>query len=102
MKSPGAGWGRLKRVRAGRREGQSLLLFALLLPVLVVFVAFVVDGAHAFVDYRHLQNAADASSLAAAQDIGAPSCSGPTLHCVQDQVTQYAYDNGEWPNPASP
>jgi len=52
-----------KRVKfiPGRNEGQSLLLFALMLPLLVIFLGFVVDGAHAFVDYPHLQNAADAS-----------------------------------------
>ena len=33
----------------GRNGGQSLVLFAIVLPVLIVFVAFVVDGAHAFV-----------------------------------------------------
>jgi hypothetical protein len=93
-----------KRVRLfPGREGQSLILMALLIPVLLVFAAFVVDGAHAFVDYRHLQNAADASSLAAAQAINSPSCSAPPilapqqLKCVQDEVTDYAFQNGEWP-----
>jgi Flp pilus assembly protein TadG len=33
-----------------RSRGQSLVLLAFLLPVLLIFVAFVVDGAHAFVD----------------------------------------------------
>jgi hypothetical protein len=80
------------------REGQSLLLFALMLPLILLFVAFVVDGAHAFVDYRHLQNAADASSLAAAQDINSPSCTKPQLQCIQEMVTDYANQNGEWPS----
>jgi Flp pilus assembly protein TadG len=41
-----------KRVRVipGRNEGQSLVLFAIMIPVFIVFAAFVVDGAHAFVD----------------------------------------------------
>jgi Putative Flp pilus-assembly TadE/G-like len=34
----------------GRNDGQSLVLFAIMIPVLLVFAAFVVDGAHAFVD----------------------------------------------------
>jgi hypothetical protein len=90
------------------REGQSLVMMAILIPVLIIFAAFVVDGAHAFVDYRHLQNAADASSLAAAQDINSQSCwpsspipPGPQDHCIQDMVTDYAYQNGEWPNDSS-
>jgi len=89
-----------KRVRLipGRYEGQSLLLVAVLLPLLLIFLAFVVDGAHAFVDYRHAQNAADAASLAAAQDLNSPSCAGPQLQCIQDMVTDYAYQNGFWPN----
>src|SRR5262249_16616088 len=98
----------LARIHPGRRDGQSLLLFAIMLPVLVVFAAFVVDGAPAFVDYRHLQNAADASSLAAAQDINSTSCGlppippGQQLQCVQDEVTDYAYQNGEWPQAHQP
>jgi len=41
-----------KRVtlRPGVGEGQSLVLFAIMLPVRVIFLGFVVDGAHAFVD----------------------------------------------------
>jgi len=38
------------KLRPGVGEGQLLVLFAIMLPVLMVFVAFVVDGAHAFVD----------------------------------------------------
>jgi hypothetical protein len=89
-----------KRIRVfpGRNEGQSLLLIALLLPVILIFAAFAVDGAHAFADYRHLQNTADASALAAAQDINSPLCTGPTWKCVQNEATDYANQNGEWPN----
>ena len=92
------------KTRMRRRDGQSLVLFAVVLPMLIIFLAFVVDGAHAFVDYRHLQNAADASSLAAAQDLNSTSCAGgPPLSqaqqemCVQEEVTHYANQNGEWP-----
>jgi hypothetical protein len=95
-----------KRVRLipGRNEGQSLLLFAIMLPLILLFVAFVVDGAHAFVDYRHLQNAADASSLAAAQDLATSGCDSSQSQqdkCVQQEVTDYAFQNGEWPNDSS-
>jgi hypothetical protein len=86
-----------KRIKLipGRNEGQSMVLVAICVPVIFVVLAFAVDGAHAFVDYRHLQNAADASSLAAAQDINSTTCTNP--HCVQDAVTDYAFQNGEWP-----
>jgi Flp pilus assembly protein TadG len=38
------------RLIRGRSEGQTLLLFAVMLPLIIVVLAFVVDGAHAFVD----------------------------------------------------
>jgi hypothetical protein len=41
--------GRLGRV-PGREDGKSLFLLALLLPVLLLFLAFAVDGAHVFAD----------------------------------------------------
>jgi hypothetical protein len=92
-------WLRNRRLLGRERSrGQSLVLLAVLLPVLLIFVAFVVDGAHAFVDYRHDQNAADAASLAGAQEIGSPACTGDQLQCIQDEVTDYAFQNGAWPN----
>jgi Putative Flp pilus-assembly TadE/G-like len=76
--------------RLRRRDGQSLILVAIAVPLMVLFLAFVVDTAHAFVDQRHLQNTADAASLAAAQQLtpGAPSCrSGITVGaCATDYV----------------
>ena len=54
--------------RAGER-GAVLVWFALLLPVLLAFAAFVVDVGQAFMLKRHLQASADAAALAAAQDL---------------------------------
>jgi hypothetical protein len=67
-----------KRTRLHPRDkkGQSLVLFALLFPLMLLFAAFAIDAAHAFVDYRHLQNTADASSLAAAQNVNGGGCPG--------------------------
>ena len=81
--------------RLRRREGQSLVLFAILMPTLLVFAAFGIDGAHAFVDYRHLQNTADATALAAAQDVGSV-CTNPAVpSCLQPTVTSYSgYNSG--------
>ena len=72
-----------------RREGQSLIMLAIALPLMLLFVGFVVDASHAFVDYRHLQNAADAASLAAAQDIKNGAC----LTC-SGTATSYTSLNG--------
>ena len=51
----------------------------LILPVLLGMLGLVVDGAHAFGEKRRTQNAADASALAAAQNlIGALTSACPT------------------------
>jgi hypothetical protein len=44
-------------------------MFLLFLPVLLLFAAFVLDVGHAFQLRRHLQSAADAAALAAAQEL---------------------------------
>ena len=67
------------KLRTGdRSRGQTFVIFAILLPLLLLFLAFVVDAGKAFVDQRHLQNAADAASLAAAQELtgASPGCAG--------------------------
>ncbi len=54
----------------GRRsEGQTLVLFALILTVLIGFSALVVDIGFKFSSERHLQAVADAAALAGAQDL---------------------------------
>jgi Putative Flp pilus-assembly TadE/G-like len=69
---------RLNRKRPDAREerGATLVLFVLFLPVLLAFAAFVVDVGHAFQLRRHLQVAADAAALAAAQEL--PSTTNAT------------------------
>jgi len=59
------------RLRTGthRRSGKTLILFALLLPVLLGLVGLVVDGGLVMANMRVLQNAADAAALAAAVDL---------------------------------
>ena len=78
--------------RLRNRDGQALVLCAIVFPLVLLFLAFVVDTAHAFVDQRHLQNTADAASLAAAQQLngGSPGCSS-----LADCATQYvSYNSG--------
>jgi Putative Flp pilus-assembly TadE/G-like len=83
--------------RLCRRDGQSLVVFAVAVPVLLIFLAFVVDAAHAFVDYRHLQNTADSVALATAQDIGDATCTNPALpSCLEPTANRYSstYNSG--------
>jgi hypothetical protein len=67
----------LGRIRLGLGEdrGSVLALVALFLPVAILFCAFVIDLGDGWWHQRHLQVQADASALAAAQDLGTPLCS---------------------------
>ena len=57
---------RIQPVRSGEHGG-VLVIVALWLPVLLIFVTFVIDVGNWFVHKRHLQMQADAGALAAAQ-----------------------------------
>jgi Flp pilus assembly protein TadG len=50
-------------------RGGVLVMVVLFLPVLIGFAALVIDVGHAFQVRRHLQSAADAAALAAAQEL---------------------------------
>lgn len=52
--------------RLGNERGQSLVVFAIFLTVLLGFVAVAVDAGRFYAERRFLQNAADAAALAAA------------------------------------
>ena len=54
-----------------RRTGSTLVLFAIMLVVILGTVAFVADYGYLVVNRAQLQNAADAASLAASQEIQA-------------------------------
>jgi hypothetical protein len=60
---------RLDRRSVTDERGGVLVMFVLFLPVLILFAAFVLDVGHAFQLRRHLQSAADAAALAAAQEL---------------------------------
>ena len=70
-------------------------MFVLFLPVLILFAAFVLDVGHAFQLRRHLQSAADAAALAAAQEL--PNTSAAT--CTS-YGKRYAF-RGNMPCPCS-
>jgi Flp pilus assembly protein TadG len=65
-------WGELGDVYAGRRhasQGQVAVIFAMLLLVLVGFVALSIDGGYVMAERRQAQSAADAGALAAAKSL---------------------------------
>src|SRR5690242_56414 len=50
-------------------ESQTMVLVALALPLFFAVIALVIDGSSLMAQRRTIQNAADASSLAAAQEL---------------------------------
>src|SRR5579862_2127034 len=51
-------------------RGQSVALFALMLPLVFLMLLVTVDATHAFGQKRNLQTAADATAIASAYDLG--------------------------------
>ncbi len=76
---------RIRAAAAGERGG-VLVMVALGLPVLLLFLVFVIDVGNWFVHKRHLQMQADAAAFAAAQDIRI--C--PNDAAVADTVARYS------------
>lgn len=63
-------WRRRAIFGAGRQRpprGQALILFALVLPVLVLITAVIIEAGHLYFARRHLQSIADAAAIAGAQ-----------------------------------
>ena len=55
----------MSRPRFSDARGATLVIFAIWLPVIVLFGTFVLDVGNWFVHKRHLQTQADAGALAA-------------------------------------
>ena len=80
-----------------RGDGQALILMAAAFPMVLVFLAFAVDAAHAFVDQKHLQNTADAAALGGvAADLGVRCTYPAPSTCIDPTVTEYVdYNNND-------
>ena len=88
--------------RLRNRDGQALIVAAIVFPLVLLFLAFVVDVAHAFVDQRHLQNAADAAALAAAQEVPTAGCTTNPGICLDGVVKSYSQDFNDAPDAGQP
>jgi hypothetical protein len=85
----------LDRFRLRRSDGQTLVVFAVALPMLFAVLALVVDGSNLMVQRRSIQNAADAAALAAAQELGpGAGCDAACLGRVQLASDDYGHRNG--------
>jgi hypothetical protein len=71
------------RLRDDER-GAVLVMAALWLPLLLIFMTFVIDMGNWFVHKRHLQMQADAGALAAAQEYRFPCSDTPILQKAAD------------------
>ena len=88
--------------RRSAERGQIIAIWAVGLPMLLGVLALALDGGKLFVSRLHLQNAADAASLASAQEIRDcwdGSCAGTPLETtrrgiVQTAVGAYSAENG--------
>ena len=57
-----------RKFKHWRKEGQAIVLFALILPLIIVFAATIINVGNLYLHYTKLQNAADASVLAYASN----------------------------------
>src|SRR5437764_52520 len=73
-----------------RRPGMTLILFAILAPVLVGMVGLVIDAGLLMAAYRQAQNGADAAAVGAAMDLYRGSTNSTALATANSFIS----DNG--------
>lgn len=76
---------RLVKKFVRKEDGQTLILIALMMVVLLGFAALVIDVGRLYVAKREMQNAADAGALAGAQDL-------PDADAAKGTAVDYAKD----------
>ena len=78
-----------------RENGQSIIVIALAVVVLLALVALVVDVGNAYAHRRMVQNATDAAALAGARRLAERSIGEPVLEIqVLNDIETYAEKNG--------
>jgi len=77
-------------------KGQSAIVIAFIVVVLLALVAVVVDVGNAYAHRRMVQNAVDAATLAGVRQLAENGVNGQTVLEIQvlSEVEQYAEDNG--------
>ncbi len=85
--------GEPKRVKRRDESGQSLIMFALGLAVLLGMAAMTIDVGLAYVARRDMQNAADAAALAGADVLLEGQSSVLAANAARDLALQYGYDD---------
>src|SRR5262245_20529920 len=86
------------RPRFHRTQGQSIVLVALALLVLVGVAGLGLDGANAYNQRRNVANAADAAAIAGTNELIAQRNSGgsntPICQAVSDYLNNHGLDQG--------
>jgi hypothetical protein len=88
-------WRRLRHFKEND-DGQVVILVIGAMVLVLAVAAVVIDGAHAFVVKRSMQNAVDAASLAAASSLptDGSACSAACMTSVQSTADTYLGYNG--------
>jgi Flp pilus assembly protein TadG len=76
--------------RSARQRGQALVIVALMLIVLIGFLALAIDVGNAYAERRFMQNAADAGALAGARALGL----GRGAAAARAEAERFALANG--------
>ena len=84
---------KLKRVKRRNESGQTLIMFALGLAVLLGMAALTIDVGLAYVARRDMQNAVDAAALAGADVILEGQSLALAASAARDLALQNGYDN---------
>ncbi|MCX7853471.1 MAG: pilus assembly protein TadG-related protein [Anaerolineae bacterium] len=85
-----------------REHGSTLVYVALVMMLLLAVLSLVLDGLHAYVQQRRMQNAADAAALAGARamavggNVGAAVAALATANGAQSFTWGYAADGRVW------
>jgi hypothetical protein len=79
-------------IRLRGADGQSVILFAIALPLIALVALLVVDGSNEFAQKTSIQGAADAAAMAAAEGIADGTCADNT--CIGNITASYSYLNG--------
>ena len=86
----------LRRIDREKR-GQALIIIALVMVVLVGFLALAIDGGNAYAQHRIMQNVVDATTLAGVQELVRGGCEGGCeggCPAVEETIREYAERNG--------
>ena len=72
-----------------REEGQSLIVYTVLLFELEAFTALIIDGGFLLVNRRHAQNAAVAAALSAARELAHAKNDNDVFARVEEYALSY-------------